>query len=172
MFRKAHKPRERVTLTQEDIAALPRAGLLRRMAALLYDMFLVVSLWIILAFPLQFLFGSETSQVVDGRVETDPVLSWLLFAMMIASAATFYVWFWQRTGQTLGMIAWRIKVVALDNSNLNIKSGLIRFFTAWPAFWLLGLGYLYLYLDSNGDALHEKISGSKTVLLPKNARPF
>jgi len=172
MFSKAHRRPERALITANELATLPRAGLLRRMAALLYDMFLVVSLWILLAFPLQLLFGGDSSQVVDGRVETDPVLGWLLFFMMIASAATFYVWFWRRSGQTLGMIAWRIRVVATDNSNLDVKHGLIRFFAAWPCFWLLGLGYLYLYLDSDGDAVHEKISGSKTVLLPKNARPF
>lgn len=172
MFKKARQKPERTLVTREELATLPRAGLLRRMAALLYDMFLVVSLWILLAFPLQFLFGDETSQVVDGRVETDPVLGWLLFIMMIVSAATFYIWFWRRSGQTLGMIAWRIRVVGINNENLDVKRGIIRFAAAWPAFWLLGLGYLYMYLDADGDALHEKLSASKTVLMPKHSRPF
>ncbi len=172
MSKKARQKPERTLVTREELATLPRAGLLRRMAALLYDMFLVVSLWILLAFPLQLLFGGETSQVVDGRVETDPVLGWLLFIMMIVSAATFYIWFWRRTGQTLGMIAWRIRVVGINNENLDLKRGIIRFAAAWPAFWLFGLGYLYRYLDADGDALHEKLSASKTVLLPKHSRPF
>lgn len=150
----------------------PRAGLLRRMAALLYDAFLVAALWMSLGFVLQMIFGTDTSQLVDGRVVVDPLYQTLVFAMMVSSAATFYIWFWHRTGQTLGMIAWRIKVLSLDNNHLSLKQGLIRFFAAWPAFWIGGLGYLWMYIDKDGDALHEKFSRSKTVLLPKGSRPF
>ncbi len=150
----------------------PRAGLLRRMAALLYDAFLVAAIWMSLGFVLQMIFGTDTSQLEDGRVVVDPLYRVLVFAMMVITAAAFYIWFWQRTGQTLGMIAWRIKVLSLDNSHLSLRQGLIRFFAAWPAFWIGGLGYLWMYIDENGDALHEKISRSKTVLLPKGSRPF
>jgi hypothetical protein len=35
---------------------------------------------------------------------------------------------------------------------------------------MLGLGYLWLYLDANGYAIHDKLSNSKVVLLPKSSR--
>ncbi|MEX0740883.1 MAG: RDD family protein [Pseudohongiella sp.] len=162
-------------LSEAEIARLPRAGLLRRLAALLYDMFLVFAMWMILGFILLFVFGlfaDNTSELVDGRVQTHPVLSLLTLAMMVTSAASFYLWFWQRTGQTLGMIAWRIKALRTDNQSIPPKQGLIRFVAAWPAFWLGGLGYFWLYVDKNHDAVHERMSGTKTVLLPKDARPF
>jgi uncharacterized RDD family membrane protein YckC len=142
------------------------------MAALLYDAFLVAAVWMSLGFVLQMIFGTDTSQLEDGRVVVDPLYRALVFLMMVSSAATFYIWFWRRTGQTLGMIAWRIKVLSLNNCHLSLKQGLIRFFAAWPAFWIGGLGYLWMYIDKDGDALHEKISRSKTVLLPKGSRPF
>lgn len=157
---------------REELAGLPRAGLLRRLAALLYDMFLVAAIWICLGFPLQLAFGPDANRLVDGGVEINPVLERLLLVMMISSAAAFYIWFWQRTGQTLGMIAWRIRVLNVDNRLLRPRQGLIRFLAAWPAFWLFGLGYLWRYVDPEGDALHEKLSGSKTVVLPRHARPF
>lgn len=163
---------EKVLLSAEEIANLPRAGLWRRMAALLYDMFLVAAIWMSLGFALQLLFGPGTSELVEGEVQTDPVVSRVMFLMMVASAATFYIGFWRKTGQTLGMIAWRIRVLSADNRPLNLQQGLSRFFLAWPAFWLLGLGYLWMYVDPQGDAAHERLSGSKTVLLPKHARPF
>lgn len=161
-----------VSITPEELAAAPRAGLWRRLAALLYDAFLVAAIWMVLGFIMQMIVGIGSSQLVDGRVQTDPVYSAVLFTLMVSSAAWFYVGFWQRTGQTLGMIAWRIKVVSTDNTPLDLRHGLIRFALAWPAFWLGGLGYLWLYIDRAGDAIHEKLSGSKTVLLPKHARPF
>ncbi len=165
------KKTEKVLLSLEEQAALPRAGLLRRLAALLYDMFLVAAIWICLGFVLQLLFG-ETTELVDGELQTNPVLSSLYFLMMISSAAYFYIWFWRRTGQTLGMIAWRIKVIGTNNQPPDIRAALIRFTLAWPAFFLLGLGYLWCLIDRDGDALHEKFSATKTILLPKHARPF
>lgn len=166
---------QRRLLSQAEIAQLPRAGLLRRLAALLYDIFLIFAIWLCMGFILLFVFGlfaDNTSELVDGQVQTHPVLLLLNFFMMVGTAAYFYVWFWHRTGQTLGMIAWRIKALRADNTAIPLQQGLIRFMAAWPAFWLGGLGYLWLYVDKNHDALHEKLSGTKTVLLPKDARPF
>lgn len=166
---------ERRLLTDIEIADLPRAGLLRRLAALLYDMFLVAAMWILLGFAIQFIFGffaDNTSELVDGQVQTHPVLLMINFAMMVGSVTYFYIWFWGRTGQTLGMIAWRIRALTLDNKPIPPRQGLTRFVLAWPSFWLLGLGYLWLYVDKQHDTVHEKFSETKTVLLPKHARPF
>jgi uncharacterized RDD family membrane protein YckC len=70
------------------------------------------------------------------------------------------------------MIAWRIKVETLDENLISFQQGAIRYVTAWPAFFLCGLGYLWLYLDSNGDAAHDKLSRTKVVLLPKSYQPL
>lgn len=171
----SRKKIQRRLLSDAEIALLPRAGLLRRLAALLYDMFLVFAMWMCLGFILLFVFGlfaDNTSELVDGQVQTHPVLLMLNFVMMVTTAGYFYLWFWRRTGQTLGMIAWRIKALRTDNNPIPWRQGLVRFVAAWPAFWLGGLGYLWLYVDKDHDAVHEKLSGTKTVLLPKDARPF
>ena len=145
---------------------------MRRLAALLYDGFLVAAIWMVLGFILQLIVGTESNQLVDGIVQTDPILDALLFIIMIASSSSFYIWFWTRSGQTLGMIAWRIKVESVGGGLIGFKQGTIRYIAAWPSFFLFGLGYLSIYLDSNGDATHDKVSFSKIVLLPKSHRPF
>ena len=61
---------------------------------------------------------------------------------------------------------------SVDGGPINFKQGVIRYIAAWPAFFFFGLGYLAIYLDSNGDAAHDKVSRSKVVLLPKSHRPF
>lgn len=160
-----------VGATESD-AQRPSAGLLRRLAALLYDAFLVFSIWMILGFLLQFIVGPDTSQLVDGRVQTNPVLDIVVFIGEVGSAATFYIWFWMRTGQTLGMIAWRIKTISADGGLINLKQGVLRWILAWPSFFCFGLGFLWLYIDRNGDALHDRFSGTRVILLPKGARPF
>ena len=142
------------------------------MAALLYDSFLVAAIWMVLGFLLQLIVGPDSNQLVDGVVKTDPLLDVILFLIMIASSSGFYIWFWTQSGQTLGMIAWRIKVETLDENLISFQQGVIRYATAWPAFFLFGLGYLWLYVDSNGDAAHDKLSRTKVVLLPKSYQPL
>jgi uncharacterized RDD family membrane protein YckC len=153
-------------------ALLPSAGLWRRLAALLYDAFLVAAIWMAFGFLLQLIVGPDTSQLVDGRVQTDPVLDVIVFLVEVGSAAGFYIWFWTRTGQTLGMIAWRIKAVSLSGGLMSLQQGVLRWGLAWPAFFLLGGGYLWRYVDPQRDALHDKFSGTRVVLLPKGSRPF
>lgn len=173
--KKPKQPIVRKILTTEEIAALPRAGLLRRLAALLYDMFLVVAIWFCCGFVLLGVFGlfaDNTSTLIDGQVQTHPVLSFLMFLMMVTTSVAFYLWFWNHRGQTLGMIAWRIRALRTDNAPIGPREGMLRWLLAWPAFWCAGLGYLYMYTTPERDALHEKISGTKTVLLPREARPF
>jgi uncharacterized RDD family membrane protein YckC len=161
-----------VELLGEASEPLARAGLMRRLAALLYDGFLVAAIWMVLGFILQLIVGTESNQLVDGVVQTDPLLDALLFTIMVASGSGFYIWFWTKSGQTLGMIAWRIKLESLDGGLIDFRQGVIRYVAAWPAFFLFGLGYLSLYLDSKGDAAHDKVSRSKVVVLPKSHRPF
>ena len=130
------------------------------------------AIWMLLGFMLQLIVGPDTSQLVDGQVQTDPLLDNILFLLMVASCSGFYLWFWTHSGQTLGMIAWRIKVVSLDGGLISPLQGVIRFLAAWPAFFMLGAGYLWLYLDPQGDAVHDKLSASKVVLMPKSHSPF
>lgn len=151
----------------ELIASYPRAGLFRRLASLLYDGLIVGAIWMLIGFIVQLAVGPDTSQLVAGRVQTDPVLSNILFFLMVASCATFFVWFWTRSGQTVGMLAWRIKVVDRNGRLISMRQAGIRLLLAWPAFFVLGLGYLWLLVDAEGDALHDKISATRVVVLPQ-----
>ena len=109
---------------------LPRAGLLRRLAAMLYDGFLVAALWFFIGYAMLAVFGTDSNQLVEGKVQTDSLVSNLTFLLMVASSLGFYLWFWLRGGQTLGMISWRLKAVALNGQPMNAKQGVIRYAAA------------------------------------------
>jgi len=156
----------------ETIADCPRAGLWRRLAALLYDAFLVAAIWMLLGYLVQLAFGVDSNQVVDGQVLTNPLQDFVLFSLMVGSSFGFYSYFWMRSGQTLGMIAWRLKMVTTDNQLVSLWTALPRYLLAWPAFLLLGIGYLWMYIDANKDGLHDKLSSTKVVLVPRSHRPF
>lgn len=153
-----------------SLTELPRAGLPRRLAALLYDGFVVAAIWMLLGFVVQLFAGPDTNQLVDGQVQTDPVLDMILFTLMILSCSTFYIWFWTQGGQTLGMLAWKIRLVDDHGELLRVPQALVRFVLAWPSFFLFGIGYFWLLIDNSGEALHDKLSRSHVVVLPKDAK--
>jgi uncharacterized RDD family membrane protein YckC len=79
----------------------------------------------------------------------------------------FYAWFWTHGGQTLGMRAWRLRVQRFDGSPITLWQVLLRFLSAIPAWALLGLGYLWILVDKDRLALHDRFSESMIVRLPK-----
>ena len=89
----------------------------------------------------------------------DPRVVWLLF---LGTTFFFYSWFWQRTGSTLGMDAWKIRVVSeLDGNNPHWINCLLRLIFACLSFACLGLGYLWVVFK--GYSWHDKLSQTRVV---------
>lgn len=147
---------------------LPRAGVLRRLGAWLYDVLVVVALLMVAGF------------VGFGAVQLALVLGWLqlgeypdtaallgasrLYSLYLLSVVLgFYGWFWHTSGQTLGMRAWRLRVQNTDGSRLRISQALIRAASA-----LLGLGNFWVWLNPGTKlALQDKIADCEVVILTK-----
>jgi uncharacterized RDD family membrane protein YckC len=147
---------------------LPIAPLWRRIAAMLYDSLLVFAIWIIVAFCLMSAFGIEGARTLDGNVVVlDPLFRNLLFAAMLLSAFLFFAWFWTHSGQTLGMQAWRIRVMNRDGSPLSWRQSLLRYATAPFALSAFGLGYLYMLVDKQQRTLPDLVSGSQVFRVPR-----
>ena len=83
---------------------------MRRMAALLYDSFLVFAIWMLIGYLIQLFPGVENARIINGQLVTNLYVDYLLFSLMFFSAAAFYCWFWLKSGQTLGMLAWRLRL--------------------------------------------------------------
>ena len=73
--------------------------------------------------------------VVERGIETAPPLVRLtvLPLLMLAVAWAFYGWFWLHGGQTLGMRAWRLKLVTDDGRPLTAGDCLRRSVFATPS---------------------------------------
>lgn len=100
----------------------------------------------------------------DGTVQLDANLVRLvaLFTTMV-----FFGWFWLKNGQTLGMQAWRIKLVDFDGAQPTAGRIAIRCLGALLSAACLGLGYLWCLFDRKGRYWHDYLSGTELVLLPK-----
>jgi uncharacterized RDD family membrane protein YckC len=125
-----------------------KVSLLRLFGAILYDFLLVFSL----VFSLGIL-------GVAFKLEQE-----LIFWVITLPASFFYfVYSWVKTGQTLGMKSWRIKI-----QNATYKTASIRFFASIFSWIIFGFGYFYVLFNKNNLSLHDKISNTFLIYLPKN----
>lgn len=144
----------------------PPAPLWRRLAAMLYDSFLVFAIWVLVGSAVLWAFGIEDSRSLqEGTVVLATGFRLTLFAAMLLSAFGFFAVFWTKSGQTLGMQAWKIRVQNPDGSPIALRQCLLRVLTAPPAFLLLGLGYLAMYADPRRRTLPDRVSDSEVVVL-------
>ena len=75
--------------------------------------------------------------------------------------------FWLRTGQTLGMLAWRLRVVQSDNGrSITWKQALIRYFVALLSWAAVGLGFAWALFDRNRNTWHDLLSGTELRMTP------
>ena len=146
---------------------LPPAPLWRRLAAIAYDSILILAIWMVVAFVVLSLFGIENARTLEGETVTlDPLYKNVLFGAMLFSAWAFFGWFWTHSGQTLGMQAWRLKVVNAEGNSITLIQSVLRFLLAIPAFLVFGLGFFYIFVNPERETMHGKLSNTRVVLVP------
>lgn len=148
-----------------DKQELSSPSLLRRLAAMLYDTLLVLPL--IMASV--FLFMGLRSLVL-GAPEQDTIAPLDASVVQLIALLTlfgFFSGFWLKSGQTLGMQAWRLKLVCTDGGKPGLKEALLRCLTATLSAACLGLGYLWCIIDRDGLYWHDRLSGTQLALLPR-----
>lgn len=151
-----------------DDIACTSPFLLRRLAALIYDILLVLPLImaaVALVMGVRTLMGLGAS--ADGTVQLEGNMVRLLAFL---AGAGFFSWFWLKSGQTLGMQAWRIKLVTFAGTSPAAHQVAIRCLTAPLSAACVGLGYLWCLVDSKNRYWHDYLSGTELVLLPKQKK--
>ena len=127
-----------------------RPGLARRLAALVYDSLLLFSLLFAATVPVLFLTGGEA--VGPDR----PAFT----AYLLAVSYVYFGWCWTRSGQTLGMRAWKMRVRTREGGPLGWRSSLARFAAALVSIGAAGAGLLWVAFDRDGLSLHDRLSGT------------
>ena len=87
--------------------------------------------------------------------------------VLLGIIAAFYLWFWTHGGQTLGMRAWRLQVQQDDGSALSLTQASLRLVTGFLSCLTLGLGICWLWFDKADKTLHDRLAGTRLVLLEK-----
>jgi uncharacterized RDD family membrane protein YckC len=144
----------------------PAPGLLRRLAASVYDIFLVLPI-IMLGVAIGYGINAGVHQWLGtSPVEGEPLPAWAVRVMALLVVAGFFTIFWRKSGQTLGMQAWRIQLQPLPGRELTTARCLLRCGCALLSVACLGIGYLWCLIDREGRYWHDTLSGTRLVLLP------
>lgn len=129
-------------------------------AALIYDLLIIAALSVVLAAVYTAFFG-------EGFHERKLALT--LFQLdWLAMVCAYYLISWRLAGQTIGMRAWRIKVVSLTNKPLSWSDCWKRLGAAIVNLLVLNLGWLGYLLPAQ-KSLTDYLSHTRIECLPKNS---
>jgi uncharacterized RDD family membrane protein YckC len=132
---------------------LEPASVWRRLAALCYDLLLLTALVF-----------SFTLLVVAARLGAAvPPGTWWFPSALAAIAMVFFSGFWVHGGQTLGMRAWRIRVVRADGGALTWPRAVARFALGLVAAAPAGLGLWWSFLDADKRGWHDRWTSTRVV---------
>ena len=131
--------------------SLSTPGFLRRLAAQIYDFLLLIA---ILFFSTALFLPFTSGEAVSDH----QTLIYRIYLTVISFF--FYGWFWTHGGQTLGMRAWKIKVLTLDHKPISWTQALLRFATAIVSWFFFGLGFLWILIDKNRRSWHDHLSNT------------
>lgn len=138
----------------------PNASFVRRLAALVYDGFLVVAIWML-----------STTVLVAVVSEGEPIRGWPFQLFLYAELFAFYYAFWRMRGQTLGMQVWKIRAVDAEGQIMDSKHCVLRFLAATLCLAPFGVGLLWVLPSRENLALHDILSGTRVVYLGKKPYP-
>ena len=97
---------------------------------------------------------------------------WLRHALqvyLLAVFASYFLWCWLRSGQTLAMKAWRIRLVYPGRAHVPATRAFARFALA-ALLVPTGVSILWALFDRERQFLHDRLAGTRLVLLPRAPR--
>ena len=134
-------------------------GFLRRLGGLLYESLTIIALWMLASAVVTTLFDNAA----DGFARR------LLQGVSLFTVSGYFLWCWTHGGQTLAMKTWRIRVLTKDGAPLTFPRALQRLLLATAGLLFGGTGYWWALLDKDGQFLHDRLGGTRLVLLNKQA---
>lgn len=136
-------------------------SLVRRLAAALYDTFALAAIWF-----------AATALVLALVTRGEPVPPGSLpFTIYLAGVTmAYFVWSWRGAGQTLGMRAWGIRVIARRGGPPGTLRLAARFLVAALSWACLGLGFAWALFRRDRQTWHDLATGTRLVRVQAKVR--
>jgi uncharacterized RDD family membrane protein YckC len=137
----------------EPVPQTDYCPLSRRLLAMLYDTVILIGL-LILASAIALPFGNVNKVAFHDFGFT----LWLLIVCL-----TYIAGCWHYGGMTVGMRAWKIKLVSSDGQKITWPRCILRFIVGSVSLAVFGLGILWALVDKKNRGWHDL--AASTLLL-------
>lgn len=141
-------------LTNKKTDDMQAPSLVKLGACLVYDGLVVIALCFTCVLIFRLLAGDATHGVKR----------YLLQLFLWLSIGVYFVWCWSKSGQTLAMQTWRLKLVDSNGSLLPFGKLIVRYVLATLSLMLFGLGFLWAIIDRDRLFLHDRLLKSQLVI--------
>ncbi len=123
-------------------------------ASLMYEVLTLIAIVFVSASIFLWLFGDSSYGVKRFALQ--------LFLWGVLAA--YFIWCWIKSGQTLAMQAWKIKLVNQQNGLPDFKLAALRYLFATLSLALFGLGFLWAIFDKDHQFLHDRLLKTRLIL--------
>jgi uncharacterized RDD family membrane protein YckC len=134
------------------------ATLRLRLTALVYDVFPLLGLWFFAGAIGLTLAGDGNKFARNAAIQV----------LVVLFTAGYFVISWTRGGQTIGMRAWRLRIVGDNGALVGWPRAMWRFVLASLSFALLGAGFWWQFFDREKRTAHDAIAHTRMIREPKN----
>ncbi len=149
--------------TSPTPAALP-AALSWRLLAIFYDLLPLAGIWFATAALVLLL-------RLGQPVAPDSAAAFAELTAMLAAGFGYFGLSWRRGGQTLGMRAWRLRLVGTDGDEvISWRRLLLRYLVAGVSLAAGGLGFAWSLFDHERRSWHDIASHTRLLREPKAGR--
>lgn len=133
-------------------AATPGIG--RRLLSLVYEILLLIAVALLAGGTAAAL--AHITSIAYMRLFTQTI--------GIATCATYFAWQWHRSGQTLPMKTWRMRLETVDGMRVDVPQALLRATLATAGYLLLGISVIWAFIDRDRQFLHDRLAGTRLVV--------
>ena len=113
-------------MTPAELSVLPSPQFWRRVSCCMYEQLVLLGV-----IALTFLLPNLALGVLFGV----SLPSWLSFLYLYAVLGIYFVWYWTKSGQTLAMQTWRIRMIDHEGYTLKRRQALWRYF--YGSLWII-----------------------------------
>lgn len=136
-------------------APLPSAPLRVRLLSLFYEAVLLFAI----VFVFSYLFLSLARDAQSGFPR------FVFQVYLLAVCGAYFMFCWVRSGQTLPMKTWRLRLVMPSGGPVSVVAAFKRYLVAVPAM-LSGIGILWALFDRDRLFLQDRIAGTRIIRVP------
>ncbi len=124
----------------------------------------------VLLFGVVFIVSYALLALFQWKYPLPPGPRTVLQAVLFVAIGGYFVWCWTRSGQTLALKTWNLRVLAGDGKPPGVGRAVARYLLAWHL-WLPGLAWVAAFQTHALGDLAALAIGFAVLLLPAAADP-